>query len=219
MRPVTPLLSVLAVGLLLSGCDHSLNQMRENRFTPFNQAQAVSVKPQALVASLYVSQGGSLTPESLANLNTLLRNQGRLKNQTLTLRPFTPAGETISQRLAAILREQGAQPQQVIVAPTQLRGKTESGDEDLQVISEALVVTVPDCAIADPKAWTVKPYEATGPLGCANRANIARMVADPRDLARPQALDAADGTAAVNAVTRYYDDEPRELLDIDFSKD
>lgn len=219
MRPVTPLLCLLAVALFLSGCDRSMNQMRENRLSPYIQAQAATVKPSALVASLNVAANGSLTADSLANLNTLLRNQGRLRNQTLTISPFTPAGETLARRLAEVLREQGLPSQQVLVAPTQLKGRTEGGDWDLQVISEALVVNVPDCAIADPKTWTVKPFQAVGQLGCANRANIARMVADPRDLARPQALDAADGMAAVNAVTRYHDDETRELLDIDFSKD
>ena len=89
---------------------------------------------------------------------------------------------------------------------------------DLQVISEALVVKVPDCSIANPKTWTVKPYQAVGPLGCANRANIARMVSDPRDLMRPQTLDAGDGMTAVNAVGRYHDDELRELLEIDFQE-
>ncbi|WP_159934435.1 CpaD family pilus assembly lipoprotein [Pseudomonas sp. S35] len=217
MSAIKPLLSVLAGALLLSGCDHQVHKMRESRFQPYNQAQAPSVKPQALMAALHTSPGGSLTPDSLANLNTLLRSQGRLHNQTLTLRPFTPAGETVSKRLATVLRELGTPAQQIIVAPVQLRTGNAT-DEDLQVVSEAMVVTVPDCAVADGQNWTVKPFQATGQLGCANRANIARMVADPRDLARAQALDSGDGNTAVNSVTRYYDDEPRELLDIDFSK-
>lgn len=217
MPAIKPLLPLLAVALLLAGCDHQINQMRENRFQPYNQAQAPSVKPQALMVALHTNGSGSLTADSLANLNTLLRSQGRLHNQTLTLRPFTPAGETVSKRLATVLRELGSPAQQIIVAPVQLRAGNAS-DEDLQVVSEAMVVTVPDCAVADGQSWTVKPFQATGQLGCANRANIARMVADPRDLVRAQALDSGDGNTAVNSVTRYYDDEPRELLDIDFSK-
>jgi len=213
--PVRPLLSLLALSVLLVGCDRQLNQMRENRFTPYKTAEAPTVAPSALVASLKANGNGSFTAESLENLNTLLRVQGRLRQQTLTLQPYTPSGERLAQRLADVLREQGAVAEQVIVMPSRLEA-AQAGEWDLQVVSEALVVKVPDCTIANPETWTVKPYQAVGPLGCANRANIAAMVSDPRDLVRPQALDGGDGIGAVNAVGRYHDDEVRELLDIDF---
>ncbi|WP_437883768.1 CpaD family pilus assembly lipoprotein [Pseudomonas sp. LRF_L74] len=214
--PRKPLFSLLALSLLLTGCDRHINSMRESRFAPYPQAEAPSVTPSALVASLQASGSGSLTADSLANLNSLLHAQGRLSKQTLTLQPYTPSGERIAQRLASVLRERGALSSQVIVMPARLEGAKEGWD--LQVVSEALVVKVPDCAIAEANVWTVKPYQAVGPLGCANRANLAQMVADPRDLMRPQTLDAGDGNAAVNAVGRYYDDEVRELLDIDFQE-
>ncbi len=51
--------------------------------------------------------------------------------------------------------------------------------EALTLVSRAVVAEVPDCAIADPQAWTVTPFSAVGALGCANRANLARMVSDP----------------------------------------
>lgn len=213
--PVRPLLSLLALSVLLVGCDRQLNQMRESRFTPYKTAEAPTVAPSALVASLKANGNGSFTAESLDNLNTLLRVQGRLRQQTLTLQPYTPSGERLAQRLADVLREQGAVAEQVIVMPSRLEA-SEAQEWDLQVVSEALVVKVPDCTIADQQAWTVKPYQAVGPLGCANRANLAAMVSDPRDLVRPQALDGGDGINAVNAVGRYHDDEVRELLDIDF---
>lgn len=213
--PVRPLLSLLTIAVVLVGCDRHVNQMRENRFTPYKTAEVATVAPSALVASLKASGSGSFTAESLENLNTLLRAQGRLRQQTLTLQPYTPSGERLAQRLANVLREQGAVAEQVIVMPSRLEA-SQAGDWDLQVISEALVVKVPDCSIANPQTWTVKPYQSVGPLGCANRANIAAMVSEPRDLMRPQALDGGDGIGAVNAVGRYHDDEIRELLDIDF---
>lgn len=213
--PVRPLLSLLALSVLLVGCDRQLNQIRENRFTPFKTPAMATVAPSALVASLKASGNGSFTAESLENLNTLLSAQGRLRQQTLTLQPYTPSGERLAQRLASVLRDQGAVSEQVIVLPSRLEA-AEASEWDLQVVSEAVVVKVPDCTIADPKNWTVKPYQAVGPLGCANRANIAAMVSEPRDLVRPQALDGGDGIGAVNAVGRYHEDEVRELLDIDF---
>ncbi|SDI85488.1 pilus assembly protein CpaD [Pseudomonas flavescens] len=216
--PIRSLLPLVAACLLASGCDRHVNQLREARFGSDASAVQPSVAPSALVASLQAAGNGSFTADSLANLNTLLRAQGPLSRQTLTLQPYTPSGERLAQRLASVLREQGIPATQVIVMPSRLEA-SKVQDWDLQVVSEALVVRVPDCRIADAEAWTVRPYEAVGTLGCANRANIARMVADPRDLMRPQALDGGDGMAAVNAVGRYHDDEVRELLDIDFQED
>ncbi|TBV09170.1 CpaD family pilus assembly lipoprotein [Stutzerimonas kirkiae] len=215
---VRPLLSLLALSLLVTGCDRNLNQMRENRFTPYQSAPLPTVTPSAMVASLKAAGNGSFSAESLDNLNTLLRAQGRLSRQTLSLQPYTPSGERLAQRLAAVLRDRGTPAEQIIVMPVRLEA-AEARQWDLQVVSEALVVKTPDCSIADAEVWTVKPYQAIGPMGCANRANIARMVSDPSDLVRPRTLDAGDGIAAVNAVTRYYDDEVRELLDIDFQED
>jgi pilus assembly protein CpaD len=211
------LMTLLALSTVLAGCDRNLNQMRENRFSPYQTAAAATAAPVALVASLQAAGNGSFTAESLHNLNTLLQAQGRLSRQTLTLQPYTPAGERLAERLASVLQEQGLPSTQLIIMPSGLQpGK--KGNWDLQVVSEALVVKLPDCRIANAKTWTVKPYQAVGPLGCANRANIAAMLADPRDLMRPQSLDAADGMAAVNAVGRYHDDELRDLLEIDFQE-
>ena len=73
----------------------------------------------------------------------------------------------------------------------------------LELISEAYVVHAPECVVADPTRWTIEPYEAVGTLGCANNANIAMMVSDPKDLLRPRALEGADGTASNLAVQKY----------------
>ncbi|QXH53534.1 CpaD family pilus assembly protein [Pseudomonas fakonensis] len=207
------LLPLLTLAVLLGGCDRQLNQMRETRFAPFTPVPQATVAPSALMASLKASGNGSFTAESLDNLNSLLHAQGRLHNQHLTLQPYTPSGDRLAQRLASVLRDQGAA--EVSIRPTRLDA-SEARDWDLQVVSEAIVAKIPDCSVANAKTWTVKPFEAVGQPGCAVRANIAAMVADPRDLARPRTLDSADGIHAVGAMQRYHEDEVRELLDIDF---
>ncbi|NIE73204.1 pilus assembly protein CpaD [Pantoea sp. Ap-967] len=214
MRFAQPALLSLALGLLLGGCDRNFNNQRVANYAPGTPMPAIQAVPSALVAQLKTTAAGGLDQASLADLNTLLARQGRLSQQTLTLRPATPGGEQVATRLAQVLRQLGVR--QVIVAPTQLQ---RSGDTDLQVVSEAVVAQVPDCLIRDPNGVTVKPFTAIGSLGCANRANIARMVADPRDLNRAQALDGGDGIAATNAVDRYQRHETVELLDINFNKD
>lgn len=216
MHVAKPLFVALSLGLLLSGCDRTVNQQRINAFNPLPPAQPIQAVPSALVSNLNVTGSGGLSRESLADLNTLLARQGRLNQQTLTLRPTTLAGEQVATRLSSVLKQLGAR--QVIVAPTQLAAGS-SAAADLQVISEALVVQAPDCGVANSDDWAVHPFAGVGPLGCANRSNIARMVADPRDLNRAQTLDGGDGVAAVNAVERYQRHETMELLDINFNKD
>ncbi|GFM81752.1 hypothetical protein PSCICN_24440 [Pseudomonas cichorii] len=220
MKPATFRLALLAcLPLLMAGCTAQYNELRAKRFanTPMPVTQ---VNPSALSVSLNtVNQGKGLTAESLENLNTMLSNQGRLKNQSLTLQPFTPAGEQMAKRLTRVLNERGADASRIILAPVQLKAAEQSGGWDLQVISEAMVAQIPDCRIANPDAWTMTPYQAVGTLGCANRANIARMVSDPRDLVRPRTLDSADGNQANNAVQRYQESKTTELMNIDFSQD
>ncbi|NER66608.1 pilus assembly protein CpaD [Pseudomonas sp. MAFF212427] len=216
MHAAKPLFVTLSLSLLLGACDRNVNNQRIATYAPFPENLAIQAKPSAMVANLTATGHGGLSRESLADLNTLLQRQGRVAQQSLTLRPTTLAGEQLATRLSEALKQLGAR--QVIVAPTQL-SPSNASTADLQVVSEAVVAQIPDCHIADPSRWTVHPFMAVGPLGCANRANIAAMLADPRDLNRAQALDGGDGVAAVNAVERYQRHETVELLDIDFNKD
>ncbi|WP_207281858.1 CpaD family pilus assembly lipoprotein [Pseudomonas sp. FW300-N2F2] len=217
-RTSVRLVLLVGVPLLMLGCTRELNDLRTKRFA--NQTpEAFEVKPSALSVSLAADPQGGFTAQSLESLNSLLRSQGRPANQTLTLRPFTPRGEQLAQRLAQVLRDSGVPARQLLLTPVQLQGSADNGAWDLQVVSEAMVAKIPDCTIVNPAEWAVRPYTAIGNLGCANRANLARMVSDPRDLIRPRTLDAADGSTFANAVQRYQEDSIRELLDLDFSNE
>ena len=217
-------LCLLLPGFLpvLSGCAQKVNEVRADRFV--NQPQlAVEARPSAVGLNLHTTPNGqSFTTESLARLNKMLRGQGRLRNQTITLMPSSPAAERIAGRLAKVLKKHGLPSTQLHVKAASVNGPTSADEDkngDLLVISEAIVAKIPECSIADPDIWTISPYRAVGTLGCANRANIARMVSDPRDLIRPRKLAPGDGVQAGAAVQRYHTDDVRELIDIDFSED
>lgn len=208
----------LALALLLSACETPIHGLRANRFAD-SEVKAPVVAPRALALALQVSADGQgLTPESLQQANVMLGSQGRLQAQSLSITPFNARGEAVAQRLAKALVASGAQSPRVLSIPTEA-GRLETASRqswDLELQSEALVVRGVECSVADPSAWMVRPYTAIGPLGCANRANIARMTSDPRDLMRPRTLAAADGNAAALAVKRYQEGEIRDLIDIDF---
>lgn len=210
---LAPLLAILA--LTLPACTQELNGVRADMFANPPQPP-IEVKPSAVSMNLRTTPSGqSFTPESLAKLNDMLNRQGRLSNQTITLLPYNAQGERIAQRLSEVLTERGLPASQLNLR-FDLRDAEGAGEDDVMVVSEAIVAQVPNCAIADAQGWAVTPYSAVGTLGCANRANLARMVSDPRDLVRPRTLDPADGIQANAAVQRYHTDNVRELVDIDF---
>ena len=156
------------------------------------------------------ADGRRLDPESLVDLTGALNSQGRLRRQTITLVPRTSRGQTIARRLGRSLIDRGLPASQIRVDRSAHRGDAH-GPEDLTLISEAVIVQVPECGIADPTIWTVSPYTAVGSLGCANRANLASMVSDPRDLISSRELAAGDGIQASESVKRYHTDSVRDL--------
>lgn len=201
---------------LLAGCGQTINQWREGDETvATGENYPIKVAPTVSAVSLKLDPQQGLSPESMHNLNSLLTNQGRLARQQLTIQPYSQPGEQFANKLHAALQQAGAVDVRVLPVTYQARAE----QWDLRVQSQALVVTVPDCRIHDPDQWTVKPYEAVGPLGCATRANLARMVSDPTDLLRAKTLDPADGETALQSIKRYQEDELKELLDIDFNED
>lgn len=218
-RPALWALLPLAMTLLLTGCDTPLNTLRASRFGDGAAPQAIQPEPRAAALALQgTADGQGLTPESLRAANALLTRQGRIEQQVLTLTPFNARGEVLAQRLAQALGRAGARQPRVL--GTTLDGErlaqAAEQDWDLELQSEALTLDASRCGIAKPGEVTVHPFYGVGTLGCATRANLARMVSDPRDLSRPRALDGADGKAAAEAVERYQTGETRDLIDINF---
>jgi len=214
MRVITFSIAVL---VLLSGCDRTVHQLRDGPVASMRQNESFSVKPTVSSISLKVQPSGSLNPASLSGLNSLLKNQGRLSNQTIRMQPLSEQGEQFAQRLEQSLLELGVQGESLFIQPLVYQEAETAWD--LNVVSEAIIVVTPDCVIEDSTTWSVKPFDAVGTLGCANRSNIARMVVNPRDLIRARTLDSADGINAVGAVKRYHEADITPLLDIDFNED
>ncbi|GKW02891.1 CpaD family pilus assembly protein [Pectobacterium carotovorum] len=218
LRPLHMRVAVLTAVVLLAGCgwNKPINDVRMQRFDQPG-LQPIAVQPSSVSVPLLVAPNGrGFLPESLRQLNIMLKDQGRLSAQTLTLIPHSASGEQMAGRLVTVLKNAGANAQNV----KQMRRSTASGQNgDLEVISEALVVKTTRCTINDPNQLMVKPYEAMGSLGCATQNNLAMMVAEPRDLIQAKALDSADGVTAVNSIERYHKDEVKELIDINFEED
>lgn len=204
-------LRMLALSALLfvTACSNSTDQAERNNLA------AVKVQPSAMSVSLNVDDSGSLSAQSLANLNRLLQLQGKLRYQYLQLTPYTRQGKDVALHIEEQLQNLGIRPENIQLL-TLKTAQSHDNHWDLKVSSKTLVVNVPDCHISDMSSIRSKPFASVGVLGCANRTNLALMIADPKDLLRPKILDSADGIRAVNAVDRYHNDEVNDLLDIDF---
>ncbi|MEI7377496.1 CpaD family pilus assembly lipoprotein [Dickeya chrysanthemi] len=211
-------LTVLALALIaLAGC--SDRKISAERMTRFNQpdVERIEVKPSSLAVNLQADRNGhGLDADSLASLNQLLNQQGRVSKQTLTITPWTARGEQIASRLANALENAGADKSRIRVM-TRVPAVNQSGD--LQVLSQALAARVPACQVNDAGLLMVKPFDAVGYLGCANQSNLAQMAAEPRDLIQARSLDAADGVNMVNSIERYQQNEVKDLIDINFDED
>ncbi|WP_167010540.1 CpaD family pilus assembly lipoprotein [Comamonas sp. Tr-654] len=214
-------LAIAIAATLLTGCESPLNSTRAQRFGSSEPLQAPQVAPRALALGLVTTADGqSLSPQSLQAANALLTQQGRIGNQTLSITPFNAQGVPLAQRLAQALVRSGASAPIVLAVPkdaTRL-AQAEAAGWTLELQSEAVVVDTARCQIANSSNWTIHPYYGVGALGCANRANVASMASDPRDLNRPRTLEAADGRAAVLPIERYQRGEVRDLIDIDFEE-
>ena len=208
-RPCLALL-LAGVAVALPSCAREINEIRSEKYIGQPQ-RPVAVTPSVVTLPLRTTADGRrLDSGSVVDLTAALESQGRLSRQAITLVPRTSRGQTIARRLGRSLIERGLPSSGLHLDRSARRGEAQ-GAEDLTLITEAVIVRVPDCAIADPTIWTVSPFTAVGSLGCANRANLASMVSDPRDLISSQELAGGDGIQASESVKRYHTDNVREL--------
>lgn len=88
-----------------------------------------------------------------------------------------------------------------------------TGNRRVDVIVDGWTVELSGCP-----DWSRDPADTAlnyplGNQGCATLANLARMVADPADLARGQPLGPADAVRESEAIARYRTDKVKALED------
>ncbi len=81
----------------------------------------------------------------------------------------------------------------------------------VEVVARGIVITEPGCPDWSRPSATHPANLPTSNFGCATAVNLIRMVDDPRDLVRGQALEAADGSHAAAAILRYRTDDIEPL--------
>ncbi len=86
-----------------------------------------------------------------------------------------------------------------------------TGERSVTVILDQFAAIPPQCPGWDQIMDGKIPPEGEMNFGCANEVNLAKMVANPRDLMKGQTTDHGDGTYNAAAIQRYRTDKIKEL--------
>ncbi|MGE0829939.1 MAG: CpaD family pilus assembly protein [Hyphomonadaceae bacterium] len=173
----------------------------------------ISVTQSSERMELAAGQGAwALDQKGRDDLEAFARSYSRLGHGALVL--STPSGGANSDSAARVAQEARLHLVDLGVPYGAVAGATydASGQEAAPIILSfsRYEATAPECAplwqqdLAHPEGGTA-PYES---FGCANNANLAAMIEDPRDLLGPRDEEARDSGRRGTVMGRYREGQP-----------
>ncbi len=219
--------AITLAGALLAGCANNMDlepqgsdpQAAWNRFwalgdwkqmpEPYkNNVEVVDMgyRVSFLPGMAELDQGG------LADLHAFLREQGVTTTDGISIEaPRTITGKhdpLTTNRISQIANELGRVGLRSTVSQSDGKDRGLANDEVLVKVSRHVVLS-PQCENEDPEIGERPEYY----WSCATTSNLGAMVADPRDLARGQIPNPADGEAMALGTQRYRKGEPTPLIE------
>lgn len=156
---------------------------------------------------------GRLATGEAGRLGAFLAAQGAPWSMDVRLQPLTPAGEKAVREVGEIVARLGVQPGRVLIAGP--GGRELEGDLVIDIRNvRARASGCPDWRRSN--MMDISELN-TSNFGCATADNLARMIADPRELRSGRALDPAHGDQAARGVQRYRNDQVKPLIERDAS--
>jgi pilus assembly protein CpaD len=184
-----------ALSLVLAGCAAASSRTPDPVALATEAPNDIQVRTVTVTHAVRLGESeASLDAAETADLRDFLQASGAARGTPVQVQ--TLAGdERRAGPMIAALYDLGFQPRTasaVGIAPGQAR-----------LTIEMVVASAPSCP-----NWSRRPGNDTANIvhsdfGCASAANLAAMVADPRDLLVGRDLEAASGDAAVAAIARY----------------
>jgi pilus biogenesis lipoprotein CpaD len=160
----------------------------------------------------FPSGAANLDQQDLSDLHGFLREQGVTTTDGISIAaPRTITGQfgpLTTNRISQVAGELARVGLRVSVSTSGGEEQSLANDELLVTVSRHVVLS-PNCENEDPEVGERPEYYWT----CATTANLGAMVADPRDLARGQTPNPADGEAMALGTQRYRKGEPTPLID------
>ena len=227
-KKLIPATAVLALaGGLLAGCENHLDLEPEG-YTPEAAWQRFwtmgdwkqmpePYKNNVEVVSMdyrvsFMPGAADLDQEGLADLHAFLRDQGVTTTDGISIEaPRTVTGghdPVTTRRISQVANELHRVGLRASVSPTGGEAQGLESDQVLVKVSRHVVLS-PQCESEDPVVGERPEYYWT----CSTTANLGAMVADPRDLARGQIPNPADGEAMALGTQRYRRGEPTPLIE------
>ena len=105
--------------------------------------------------------------------------------------------------LVAELARYGLEANVTATSPAQ----SEAEAEQVRIAVLHTVVMIPDCGVEQPERNKRPEFQ----LGCTNEANLANMLADPRDLVQGREFGPGESTVLGASVSRYKSDKVKAL--------
>ncbi len=195
-RRAPKFLFAATAALVLAACQPTLTEWTESE-----SPKAIEV--ERLTGSLSLALAGSdLSADQADRIDSFLSRQGNLFNLRVTL-----AGQA-DDSLAAVrqfLVARGVRPSHIS------RGTAAVTAGNVEIAAERYVAAPPSCPDWSNANILDGANTNSSNFGCATASNLARMVADPRDLVVGRSLAPASGTTAAAAVGRYNTDQVKQL--------
>lgn len=201
----------LAAAALLSGCilpegQDGQSVWRDDVRIPVSRQIELKVNEATHILH---AQNGKLAPGEAGRLGAFLSSQGAPWSMDVLMQPISGEGAAAIDSATAALVQIGVQRTRIVAASTTLSA---AGDGDISVTARHVKAVATGCP-----DWRRSNLIDLGELsssnfGCATADNLAKMVADPRDLASGRALAPASGSNASAAVERYRTGKVKKLL-------
>lgn len=206
--------SALAISLLAclaaAGCEQAFepgpNRWRKDMTLSTEREVRVDV---ARSTQILRANADGLAPGEVERLSAFLAGRGSPWSMDVTVQPLSAEGAAALDDVDWALVHLGVRPSRIGRVPA---GKA-AGDGDLAINVKHVTATAVACPDWRRSNLINLSELNSSNFGCANADNLARMIADPRDLARGGALAPASGAHAAGAVARYRTDQVKPLLD------
>ena len=180
--------------LLAGSCTTNFHKDADNFDDPIvNHPITVEPSYQSLKVAFSAAGLDSADKEKLDSFVTDYRMHGNGK-----ISIAVPGGAGMQQAVTALadrINELGVSRDRILVAAT--------GSAQIEINYISYQAHTAACGDWSEDLFYTAENRTAANLGCANQHNVAAMVADPRDLLGPRAMDGGDATRRQTVITNY----------------